>query len=194
MGLTARRGRAARRTAMVATVALLTLASLSLLAWSKLAGPPPIAAGSSATLDGLTVDVGASEWAAMNMVENGQGGYLRPDQMMPGAPTGNQVRLGVSVTLTNSRATTEGFSLVDEFAMSGGLEPEPHPLSADTVGELDRLGPGNALRGTLYFDIEVPEAENPQLPPLYLEWSRSGSTIRIPVQVPGGEVPEPHQH
>ena len=56
-----------------------------------------------------------------------------PAQMMPGAPTGNEMRLGVHVTLTNPQSRTAPFSLVEEFAMSGGLEPEPHPLSADTV-------------------------------------------------------------
>jgi hypothetical protein len=172
---------------------LLTVASLSLLAWTKLAGPPPIAPDTTVTMDGITLDVQESEWATMNMVENGQGGYLRPDQMMPGAPTGNEMRLGVHVTLTNPQSRTAPFSLVDEFAMSGGLEPEPHPLSADTVGSLNRLGPGAAVQGVLYFDVEVPDVENLTLPQFYLEWSRDGDAIRIPVQLPGGEIPE-HNH
>jgi hypothetical protein len=192
MGQIARRGNGARRIAVAGTVALLTLASLSLLAWTKLAGPPPVAPGTTVTMAGITLDVQESEWAVINHVENGQGGYLMPDQMMPGAPTGNEMRLGVHVTLTNAQSRTMPFSLVDEFTMSGGLEPEPHPLSADTVGALNRLGPGAAMQGVLYFDVEVPDMENPTLPQLYLQWSRSGDAVRIPVQLPG-EMPE-HDH
>ena len=193
MGHIARRGSGVRRTAMIATVGLLTVASLSLLAWTKLAGPEPIATGDTATLDGLSVQVGSSEWAVMSMVDNGQGGYLMPDQMMPGAPTDNEVRLGVSVTLFNTRSSTLPVSLADEFMISGGLTPEPQPLSADTVGELSRLAPGSALQGTLYFDVEVPDEAATALPPLYLHWTRGGDTIRIPVQLPG-EVPEHQGH
>jgi hypothetical protein len=178
---------------LIATVGLLTVASLSLLAWTKLAGPEPIAPGDTATLDGMSVQVGGSEWAVMNMVENSQGGYLMPDQMMPGAPTGGEVRLGVSVTMFNTRSSTLPVSLVDEFMVSGGLEPEPKPLSADTVGELRRLAPGSAVQGTLYFDVAVPEEADPTLPPLYLHWTRGGDTIRIPVQLPG-DVPEHQGH
>ena len=193
MGHIARRGSGVRRTAMIATVGLLTVVSLSLLAWTKLAGPEPIATGDTATLDGLSVQVGSSEWAVMSMVDNGQGGYLMPDQMMPGAPTGGEVRLGVSVTMLNTRSSTLPISLVDEFMVSGGLEPEPKQLSADTVGELHRLAPGSALQGTLYFDVAVPEEADATLPPLYLHWTRGGDTIRIPVQLPG-EVPEHQGH
>jgi len=193
MGQIAQRGNGARRTVVVATVALLTLASLSLLAWTRLAGAPPIAPDSTATLDGMSIEIRKTEWAVLNHVDNGQGGYLMPDQMMPGAPTGNEVRLGLGVTLTNTRADTQGFSLVDEFWISGGLEPEPKPLSADTIGDLSRLGPGTALQGTLYFDVEVPDGEDPTIPPLYLEWDRGGNAIRIPVQLPG-EVPEHSGH
>lgn len=193
MGQIAQRGNGARRIVVVATVGLLTLASMSLLAWTKLVGgPPPISPDQTATLDGITVDVQESEWAVMNHTTDSQGGYQMPDQMMPGAPTGDDMRLGVHVTLTNRESRTVTFSLVDEFSMSGGHEPEPHPLSADTVGTLNRLSPGTALQGILYFDVEVPNVENPQLPQLYLQWSRGGDAIRIPVELPG-ELPE-HDH
>lgn len=195
MGLNARRGPAARRrTTVVATVAALTLASLSLLAWSRLAGPPPITEEATVSQDGLALAVEETEWAEMTAVEDGEGGFVMPNSMMPDAPTGDQVRLGIGFTLTNPGSGTEPFDLLGEFTMSGGLEPEPLPLTADTVGHLNRLGPGTAVAGTLYFDIQVPDQTDPQLPQLYLEWSRGGSSVRIPVQLPGTEVPEPHQH
>jgi hypothetical protein len=179
---------------VVATVAVLTIASLSLLAWSKLAGPPPITTDSSASLGGLTVEVGPTEWATMNMVMGTTGGFAVPDQMMPGAPTDGQVRFGVSVTLVNTRSATEEFDLAGEFTLTGGLETGQDPLAADTIGELSRLGPGAALQGKLYFDVRVPDQASPQLPPLYLQWTRDGDSIRIPVQLPGGEMPEHSQH
>jgi hypothetical protein len=194
MGLKARRRVATRSTAVVATVAVLTLASLSLLAWSKLAGPPPVADGPSASLDGLIVEVGETEWATMNMVMGSTGGFAVPDQMMPGAPTDGKVRLGISVTLLNTRSGTQAFDLVGEFALTGGLETEPDPLSADTIGKLSRLGPGAALQGKLYFDVAVPDQEHAHMPPLYLQWTRDGSSVRIPIQLPGGEMPEHTQH
>lgn len=195
MGPNARPGPATRRrTTVAATVAVLTIASLSLLAWSRFAGPPPIVDDTTVSLDGLTLQVGETEWAEMAMVEDGRGGFMQPDSMMPGAPTGGQVRLTVAVTLANPGSGTEPFDLLGEFTMSGGLESEPLPLTADTVGELNRLGPGTALEGTLYFDVKVPDQAVPELPQLYLEWSRGGSAVRIPVQLPGTEIPEPHQH
>ncbi|MPZ26269.1 MAG: hypothetical protein GEV12_07395 [Micromonosporaceae bacterium] len=171
----------------------MTLASLSLLAWSKLAGPAAVAEGTNATLAGLTVEVEDSEWATLNHVMNDQGGYLMPDQMMPGAPTGDEVRLGVMVTLTNTRSGTEPFSLVDEFTVTGGRSGDPLPLTADTIGDLSRLGPGSAVQGTLYFDVSVPQQGDPELPPLYLRWTRGGDAVRIPVQLPG-EAPEHQDH
>lgn len=192
MGRIAQRGNRARRTAVIGTVALLTVASLGLLAWTKLAGPPPIAPDETVSMDGITVSVGESQWQTMNHTIDNQGGFQMPDQMMPGAPTGNDMRLGIHVTLTNPQSRTEPFSLPDEFSISGGLEPEPRPLTADTVGTLNRLGPGTALQAVLYFDVEVPDVENPTLPQLYLHWSRGGDAVRIPVQLPG-EVPE-HDH
>lgn len=193
MGLTARRTPAMRRTAIGGAVVLLTLASLSLLAWSKLAGPAPIAEGSNATLDGIMVAVTDSEWQALDHVINDQGGYQMPGQMMPDAPEGGEVRLGIMVTLTNTRSGTESFSLVEDFSVTGGRSEDPLPLTADTIGALSRLGPGSAVQGTLYFDVAVPQEGGAELPPLYLRWTRGGDAVRIPVQLPG-EAPEHPNH
>jgi hypothetical protein len=179
---------------VVVSVAVLTLVSLSLLAWTKLAAPPAVAAGPAATMGGLRVEVSKTEWAPMNMVMDGRGGFVMPDDMMPGAPESGRVRLGVGVTLVNTRSGTETFDLPGEFTITGGLETEAHPLAADTIGELSRLGPGSAMQGTLYFDLTVPADPAQPLPPLYLQWSRDGDAVRIPVQLPGGEMPEHHGH
>lgn len=178
-----------RRAAVAGMVAVLTAASLTLVAWSSLTGTTATAAGTTATMDGATIEVHSAEWAGMDHVEDGQGGFLMPDQMMPGAPTGGQSRLGVRVTLTNTTSRLYEFGLVEEFTMTRDGQPEPSPLHADTVGELGRLGPGNAVNATLYFDIEV-DAGDP--PPLFLRWSRGNDTVLIPLPAPG-EAPE-HQH
>lgn len=193
MGFTARRTPAMRRTAIGGAFVLVTLVSLSLLAWSRLAGPAPVADGPSATLDGITTEITGSEWAVLNHVINEQGGYQMPGQMMPDAPEGDEVRLGLLVTLTNTRSGTEAFSLPGEFTVTGGGYDEPVPLTADTIGTMSRLGPGAAVKGTLYFDVVAPEEGEPELPPLYLRWDRGGDEIRIPVELPG-EVPDHSDH
>jgi hypothetical protein len=116
-------------------------------------------------------------------------GFQMPGQMMPGAPDGGEVRLGISITLSNTDGETRGFSPVNEFAVTGGSRSEPTALSADTIGALPRLGPGAAVAGTLYFDVEVPSGEDP---PLYLLWSRAGEAIRIALPSTG-DAPE-HGH
>lgn len=185
-------GLGARRATVVATISVLTVASLGMLAWTWFAGPIATAAGSTATLGGLSLDVQRTEWTTMNHAIDSQGGYQMPDQMMPGGPTGNDMRLGVRVTLTNTRASTQAFELVDEFTVTGGLEPEPRPLVADTVGDLNRIGGGAAMQAVLYFDVEVPDVEDPSLPPLFLQWDRGGDAVQLELELPG-DVPE-HDH
>lgn len=185
-------GHGKRRTTFAAAISILTVASLGFLLWNWLAGPPATAAGSTARVSGLATEVHDAEWVDFDMghVMDGQGGFMMPDQMMPGAPSGEEVRLGVTVTLSNPGRDTRGFDLLEEFTVTGGGLDEARPLSADTIGELGQLGPGSALDGTLYFDIEVPE---PDGPPLYLHWQREGDEVRIPIQLPG-EAPDHDDH
>jgi hypothetical protein len=178
-----------RRAAVAGTVAVLTAASLSLVAWSSLTGSTATAAGTTARMDGARVEVHSAEWTFMDHVEDGEGGFLMPDEMMPGAPTGDEVRLGVRVTLTNTASRLYEFSLVDEFTLARGRDSEPFPLRADTVGQLGRLAPDTALNATLYFDIQVSATDD--LPPLFLRWTRDNETVLIQVPTPG-EAPEHH--
>lgn len=178
----------ARRAAAFAAVAVLTIVSLTALAWDRLAGPA-IATDGTATLGGLTVDVRGAEWVPMDHLDPGASGFQMPGQMMPGAPEGDEVRLGISITLSNTDAATLEFSPVGEFALIGGAQADPAVLSADTIGALSRLGPGAAVSGTLYFDVVVPGGEDP---PLYLLWSRAGDAVRIALPS-AGDAPD-HDH
>jgi hypothetical protein len=183
-------GLAARRTSVIAAAVLLTITSLGLVAWHRLSATP-VATGTSATVDGVTAEIRDAAWVGFDMghVMDGEGGFMMPDQMMPDAPSGDEVRLGLTVTLQNTDAGTREFNLVEEFTITGGLEPEPQPMSADTIGEFSRLGPGAAIDGVLYFDIEVPAADDP---PLYLRWTHGGDTVLI--EVPLTEDAPAHEH
>ncbi|HLT11987.1 MAG TPA: hypothetical protein VK028_14495 [Micromonosporaceae bacterium] len=178
--------RAVRRATLV-VAAVLTMLSIGGYAWRWLAGPDT-AAGAEATLDGLTVTVFSAGWVEMGHVTTGPG-FTMPDQMMPGAPSGDEVRLGIGITLSNTDSRTRGFNVPEEFALVGGELREPLPMSADTIGTLPRLAPGASVRGVLYFDLAVPADDDP---PLRLQWVRGGDAVRIPVPVPN-EAPS-HGH
>lgn len=180
------------RRALLAAVALLTAASLTLLGLQWL-GAAPVAAGTSATLGGLTTDIRYAGWVDFDMghVMDGQGGFMMPDAMMPGAPRGDEVRLGIAVTLSNTNSRTEEFNPLEEFTMSGGQLDAPAAPVADTIGDLSRLGPGTAIDGLLYFDLAPP---GPDDPPLHLRWSRGGNAVQIAVPFTDGNVPPHQQH
>lgn len=181
-----------RRAPILIVVAVLTVASLGLLGWQRLAGPPAVAEGRVAALGGLTTEIRDAAWVDFDMghVMDGQGGFMMPDQMMPGAPTGDEVRLGVTLTLANTDGQTHGFNLVEEFSLVGGPAADnTRPPAADTIGDLSRLGPGAAVDGIVYFDVAAPDEGDP---PLYLQWHRDGETVRI--LVPLTEDAPEHQH
>jgi hypothetical protein len=182
---------ATRRTYIAAAVTLVTIASLGYLAWDRLSAPS-VVTGTSATVDGVTAEISEAAWVDFDMghVMDGQGGFMMPGQMMPDAPEDGEVRLGVTVTLQNTNGGTREFNLGDEFALTGGVESQPQAISADTIGEFSRLGPGAAIDGILYFDIAVPGTEDP---PLYLRWTRDGDTVLIPVPLDDGS-PEHSEH
>jgi hypothetical protein len=118
-----------------------------------------------------------------------QGGYQMPAQMMPGAPTGDDMRLGVPLTLVNTGDSVRQFNLGDEFLLGGGRNEEPRSLHSDTFGQLARLAPGSAVDGVLYFDTIVPGSDDP---PLYLQWKRDGRTMLISIPM-AGQAPQ-HNH
>ncbi|XES00926.1 hypothetical protein HEP87_61330 [Streptomyces sp. S1D4-11] len=73
----------------------------------------------TASLGGLDVVPGPADWAAMaDHSMDGQNGYQMPSAMMPGAPEGDEMRLGIPITLTNSTGSVRQFDLAREFSLS----------------------------------------------------------------------------
>jgi hypothetical protein len=176
-------------------VALLAAALLSTVAGAwlilDLTHRPPAPAGRTATVGGITTQVQPGGWLAMAPhTMDGQGGYQMPSQMMPGAPEGDQLRLGIPVVLSNPTGLARQFDLLDEFVLVGGATTAPVPLHSDTFGTLNRLNPGAGVSGVLYFDTTVPGQSDP---PLQLRWTRAGRTVNLTVPI-GGATPAPHQH
>jgi hypothetical protein len=142
----------------------------------------------AATLGGLTARLQDAGWLSMEMHQAMQGGYQMPAQMMPDAPAGDELRLGVKLSLVNPGREARVFSLVDEFFLAGGRNATPRGLQSDTFGTLPRLSPGSAVDGVLYFDTVVPGDGDP---PLYLLWKRGGDEVQLAIPRITG-VPDHH--
>jgi len=151
---------------------------------------PPLA--SQVTLHGLQATLATAGWVPMDAHTMDQGGgFQMPAQMMPGAPEGDQMRLGVPITLLNTDRSEQRFNLAEEFTVVGGTDGGPVALHSDTFGLLRRLAPGSAVNGVLYFDLVVP---SPTDPPLVLRWVRDADTVEIAIPMAGGTPADPHQH
>lgn len=124
--------------------------------------------------------MGGQNMGAMGGQQDGQGGFQMPAQMMPGAPTDGEMRLGVPITLTNESGRVREFHPAREFSLVGGHGNATSSLNSDTFGWLARLNPNSAVGGVLYFDVKDPV---PGDPPLYLKWARGGSQDRLPVRI-----------
>jgi hypothetical protein len=169
-------------------VALLSTAAGTWLAVNRLLPDEP---GSDANLDGLSVQVGEAGWVAMDAhAMDSQGGFQMPAQMMPGAPEGDDMRLGIPLTLVNTSGEVRRFDLRREFMLVGGLTGDPVRPHSDTFGLLNRLTAGNAVNGVVYFDTKVPTATDP---PLRLRWSRDGRSVDIALRWVGA-APPTHTH
>ncbi|MEU4564013.1 hypothetical protein AB0F72_37020 [Actinoplanes sp. NPDC023936] len=178
-----------RRLIPALTLVLLAVAAAVagvLLPLAARGGTPPAA---TATVDGLTAVPGAAEWALMDGHHMDGQGYQMPSQMMPGAPEGDDMRLRVPMTLTNTGTATRDFDLAGEFSLAGGHAADPVPLRADTFGSLARLGPGSSVTGALYFDLAKPAAADP---PMYLIWRHEGREHRLAVNLPGTTTDHSH--
>jgi len=142
------------------------------------------------TLGGLTARLHDAGWLTMDgHTMNDQGGYQMPAQMMPGAPAGDEMRLGVPLTLVNTGPDVRRFNLADEFFLAGGRNNAPREAHSDTFGELPRLTPGSAVDGVIYFDTTVPGESDP---PLYLLWKRDGASVQLAIPRISG-TPEDHE-
>jgi len=175
---------------VVLAIALVALVAGSIALGARLresSSTPP----SQITLHGLTATISTAGWVAMDAHSMDQGaGYQMPAQMMPGAPEGDRMRLGVPITLVNTDRGDQRFDLAEEFTVIGGVETGPVPLHSDTFGLLSRLAPGSGVNGILYFDIIVP---GPSDPPLVLRWARNDDTVELTIPMAGGAA-DPHEH
>lgn len=145
----------------------------------------------SAEVDGLAIGLYEAGWVPMDAHSmDSQGGFQMPAQMMPGAPAGNEMRLGIAVTLLNTADGVREFNLGEEVVLVGGVVDGAVRLHSDTFGLLQRLGPGSAVNGVLYFDTTVPATSDPAL---VLRWSRSGETFDLAIPL-GSVRPAPHPH
>jgi hypothetical protein len=143
------------------------------------------------TLGGLSVDLGQAGWVSMDAhTMDSQGGFQMPAQMMPGAPAGDDMRLGIPLVILNASDALREFDPAREFALVGGVSDTPVGLHSDTFGLLRRLNPGSAVNGVLYFDLKVPAATDP---PLVLHWSRAGQSLRLALSWVGA-APASHTH
>jgi hypothetical protein len=151
----------------------------------------PESSSSDASLDGLAVQLGQAGWVSMDAhTMDSSGGFQMPAQMMPGAPVGDDMRLGIPLTLVNTSANARRFNLAEEFSLVGGAITTPVRPHSDTFGLLGRLNASNAVNGVLYFDTLVPTSEDP---PLALRWSRGGTSVDIALRWVGA-APPTHTH
>jgi len=147
--------------------------------------------GDGATLGGLSVQVGEAGWVTMDAhTMDNQGGYQMPAQMMPGAPAGDDMRLGIPLVIVNTSDEVRTFDTGREFTLVGGVSDAPVRIHSDTFGLLRRLNPDSAVNGVLYFDTKVPAATDP---PLALQWSRDSGSLRLTLPwVGAGPASHPH--
>lgn len=130
-------------------------------------------------VDGLQASVTAVEQLAHNH-DDTAGPYQMPLSMMPGMPADSDVRLAVSLVLTNRSTSGAAIDPATEFALhrvAGGR----WSAGSDTFGGLGRLGAHSQVVGTLFFDVPADRAD---ISKLYLKWvhQRQGALLEIPDQ------------
>ncbi|MCK9931095.1 hypothetical protein MXD62_28790 [Frankia sp. Mgl5] len=151
------------------------------------AGP---AVSDTAAVGGLVATAGEADWASLTSHHMDTGdGYQMPAQMMPGAPEGDNQRLGITLHLTNAGSEVRRFDLANEFTLAGGGTTTALTPHSDTFGALSRLNPDSAVNGVVYFDTQAPRPDDP---PFELLWRRDGTTHRLLVRLPG--APAQHEH
>ena len=108
------------RAGPVALIAVAVLAAVSGL-WMMVARNAPAGLPVTAEADGLSVGLHEAGWVSMDAhTMDSQGGFQMPAQMMPGAPAGDEMRLGIALTLVNTADRAREFNLGEEFVLAGG--------------------------------------------------------------------------
>jgi hypothetical protein len=189
------------RRLLVAAASVLALAGLGQVAlartdWLPLSRPEhaPAPVEHAVARDGMAAAVTAARWVSSGHEHdeaqaNGPGGYAMPLSMMPGMVPEGQMRLLVTLTLTNSADAGRPLDTAKEFVLRDARNDSSWPLKADSFGGLPRLGPASAVRGTLYFDLPPPTDSTR----LYVDWKRDGRSIRLAVPIDGNNAGHSHR-
>jgi hypothetical protein len=177
---------------LAASVLALAGAAQLVLGWLPAKGSaaaPPQAATVAA--DGVAAQVRVTRWIAHDHNdETGTGpGYQMPLAMMPGMPADGDVRLAVSVTVTNTGTAGRAVDPAAEFTLRNASTKESWRPRADTFDGLARLGSLSAADGVLFFDLPQAKADSGQL---YVSWKHAGESARLAVQP--GQNTGTHSH
>lgn len=130
--------------------------------------------GQEARAGGLALQINAAEWVSHQMMPG------MPPSSMPGMPAEGERRLYIPLTLRNPSDGPRSFGPAD-FRLHSSSGASWSPLEGNL--RAGTLGPGQALNGSLFFD--VPEAESG----VYLLWTKGGTQVQMPL----GDAPE-HDH
>jgi hypothetical protein len=152
-----------------------------------LRAPAVVAPVRAATFGGLTAQVNGAGWLDMNHSAP-LSGFQMPAAMMPGMPTGDDQRLAVRITVENASDGTRALHPSAEFTLrtAGGK----HWTAVSTsFADLPRLGSGNAVDGSLYFDLPPADLTTD---PFWLDWAHPDGHQQLAVPV-AGAAPA-HQH
>lgn len=168
----------AQATAVVAVALALVLVGAVLLA--AMLRERATAQPTQLELGGLTLKVQAARWVEHD--HESQGGFRMPSAMMPGAPEAGERRLRLEVVLENPGTSPRRFD-PQELRLQGP-DGTTWPLEGESLG-VERLGPGLAVAGGVYFDLPAKQAEQGD-PGLSLVWESGGEAVRarVPVGTP----------
>jgi hypothetical protein len=176
---------------LIIIVAALAVAAFGLLRLFSASDSPRAAAG-QATVDSLIAQVNTAEWAKMDHdMSKDAPGYQMPPAMMPGMPQGDDQRLAVTVTVTNTSDQTRPVKPGSEFILHAGNQGRTWAPHSHTFGDLPRLAPRNAVKGVLYFDLPPAELRDG---PAWIEWTHgeAASSLTIPMDGVGGDPGHSH--
>jgi hypothetical protein len=183
--------------AAATALALLGLAQISLVrtGFDRIVGLRPGSAAAAAPVaearDGITAGVVAATWISHD--ENDPTvagpGYQMPLSMMPGMPAAGEMRLGISLTITNSSTRLRPVDPAAEFVLRDARNGGEWQLAADTFGGLSRLGPDAGVDGVIYFDLAPPADGGRNL---YVDWKRAGGAARLAIPLNGAAPTHSH--
>lgn len=140
-----------------------------------------------ATLNGLVAQIENAGWLDMSH-DGAPTGFQMPAAMMPGMPTGDNQRLAIRLVLQNSAPDARDLHPASEFSLrsAGGKQ---WTAVGTSFGELPRLGTGNAVTGSLYFDLVPQELA---AAPFWLDWEQAGGHQRLAIPVTGAAPAHAH--